>query len=326
MIDLDQVDFGYVGRGGFTIYRSLFLRYINARFTMERREAEWKKLVTKTETVFDFLVEEGNKRGFDVDSILEIPDSNGETCFLIASQCSKKIMKYIIGREIKVNSITATMLIPEFEYPELAVPMMKKGINPHIIDYDGYSQIDFYPSSFKSEEAKQLLHKFPRSIYFSIENINCGNTCPQNCSSALKKFYFQNGEFAKMTDANHIGQGGFGSVFKGSFHGKEKALKCVWIGRIESQQYNRDAVSDLEKNISEIRIQMASGGSGITVPEAFVRQQNQEQDENGKWIEENYNIYIYPLYDCNLYELHENYFDQFTDEMILDVLQQCLTR
>ena len=111
-----------------------------------------------------------------------------------------------------------------------------------------------------------------------------------------------------MTDANRIGQGGFGSVFKGLFHGKEKALKCVLIGQIKSTTYMKDLVSDLEKNISEIRIQMASGGSGIIVPEAFVRQQNQEQDANGKWIAKNYNIYVYPLYDCNLYELYENHF------------------
>ena len=93
---MDQVDFGYVGRDGFTIYRSCFEKYLDARFDLKRPEAEWKRLVQKTETVFDFLVEEGNKRGFDVDEILEIPGSTGETCFIIASQCSKEIMDYII--------------------------------------------------------------------------------------------------------------------------------------------------------------------------------------------------------------------------------------
>ena len=85
-------------------------------------------------------------------------------------------------------------------------------------------------------------------------------------------------------------------------------------------------VSDLEKNISEIRIQMASYGSGIIVPVAFVRQQNQEQNDNGKWIAKNYNIYIYPLYDCNLDELHGNYFDQFTEEMVGEIIHQCFIR
>ena len=294
---------------------------------MKRPEAEWKTLVLKTEIVFDFLVEEGNKREFNVDEILEIPSSTGLTCFNVASRCSKKIMKYIIGRGIKVNSITTDMLVPDFEYPDLAIPMMKKGINPHVIAYDGNSSIDDYPSSFKSDEAKQLLAQFPRSIHFSIENINCVYSCPRNCSSSFKKFYFKNGEFVKMTDGNRIGQGGFGRVFKGSFHGKEKALKCVYIGEIvQDRDTVEDAVSDLEKNISEIRIQMAAGGSGIIVPEAFVRQQNQEQDDNGKWIADNYNIYIYPLYDCNLNKFHENHFDQFTDEIMIDILQQCLTR
>ena len=71
---------------------------------------------------------------------------------------------------------------------------------------------------------------------------------------------------------------------------------------------------------------MAIDGSGIIVPVAFVRQQNQEQDGNGKWIAKNYNIYIYPLYDCNLDELHGNYFDYFTEEIIADIIHQCFIR
>ena len=335
---MDQVDFGYTGKSGSTIYKICFQRYIDARWTLKKQEAQWKKLVSKTETVFYFLVEEGNKRGFDVDSILEIPTSIGSTCFSNASDCSKRISNYFIQRGINVNSIKTTMFVPNFEYPDLAVPMMEAGINPHVINCYGDSQIDLYPSSFKSEEAKQLLAQFPRSIHFSIDDINCGNTC-QNlsrhvphvryyhvCTSALKKFYFENGEFVKMTDANRIGQGGFGSVFKGIFHGEKKAMKCVLIGQIKETNTVKDAVSDLEKNISEIRTQMATTGSGIIVPEAFVRQQNQEQDSNGKWIAKNYNVYVYPLFDCNLDELHGNYFDQFTEEIIGNIIHQCFIR
>ena len=40
----------------------------------------------------------------------------------------------------------------------------------------------------------------------------------------------------------------------------------------------------------------------------------------------NYNIFIYPLYDCNLYELHQNYFDQFTEEIVADIIDQCFIR
>ena len=323
---MDQVDFGYVGKAGFTIYRHCFQIYLQALFVLEKPEAEWKKVVSKTETVFYYLVEEGNKRGFNVNSILQIPTSYGDTCFSVTSQCSRKISEDIIGRGIKVNSIKTDMMIPDFEYPDLAVPMLENGINPYVIDCYGNSQIDIYQSKFKSEEAKQLLVQFPRSIHFSIENINCEKTCPSDCSSKFERFYYKNGEFVNMNDGNRIGQGGFGCVFKGLFHGKVKAMKCVFIGQNQYQTNAYDAVSDLEQSISEIRIQMSSGGSGIILPEAFVLQQNQEQDENGKWIAENYNIYVYPLYDCNLYELHKNYFDQFTDEIMIDILQQCLTR
>ena len=104
------------------------------------------------------------------------------------------------------------------------------------------------------------------------------------------------------------------------------AMKCMWMGEIERRNKVKDVVSDLEENISEYRNQIATVGSGIILPVAFVRQQNQEQDGNGKWIAKNYNIYIYPLYDCNLDEFHQNYFNQFTEEMIADIIHQCFIR
>ena len=323
---MDEVDFGYVDKNKFTIYLACFQKHVFARTIWKRSEAECETLISKIENVFEFLVEEGNKQGFDVDSILEIPSSTGLTCFSVASGNSKQISEYIIRRSIQVNSIGTEMVVPDFKYPDLAVPMMKKGINPHIISHIGISRIDMFPSSFKSEVAKQLLAQLPRSIHFSIEDIKCGDTCAPDCPSAFKRFYFKNGEFVEMTDANRIGGGGFSSVYKGSFHGKEKALKCVFIEQTSVRTVVEEAVSDLEENISEIRVQMASGGSGIMVPEAFVRQQNQLQDTDGEWIAENYNIYIFPLYDCNLYELHENHYNQFTDEILIDILSQCLTR
>ena len=104
------------------------------------------------------------------------------------------------------------------------------------------------------------------------------------------------------------------------------AAKCILIGQIQYHNYVDDSVSDFEKNISEIRIQIATAGSGVIVPTAFCRQQNQEKDKNGKWIAKNYNIYIYPLYDCNLYEFHEKNYHQFNEEILADIIHQCLTR
>ena len=325
--EMEKIDFGHVWqRGGLTIYNSCFQRYIYATETLKRPENDCSMLISNAETMFMYFVQEGSRYGFDVDSILEIPSSIGLTCFALASRLSSSISNFLIGRGIKVNSITTAMMVPEFNFPDLTLQMMLKGINPYVIDYEEKSQINLNPSFFESEEAKQLLDHFPRSIHFSIDDITCTKSCSPNCSSNLKKFYFKNGDFVNMSDENHIGQGGFGSVFKGKFHDEDKAMKCVFIGEIQPQTLTENAVSDLEKNIAEIRIQMASGGSGILVPDALIRQQNQEQNDNGEWIAENYNIYIYPLYDCNLSELHMNYYDQFTNDNVTDILQQCLNR
>ena len=323
---MEHVDFGYVDNHRFTIYKRCFQKYIRSRYTLRRPEVEWSNLVKETETALNFLLEKGLKNGFNVDEIIEMPDSYGSTCFLISSDCSETLSSYWVNRVIKLNSITTDMNIARFTYPELSIKMMKKGINPYVINCNGYSQIDRYPSSFKSDEAQCLLATFPRSVHFSIEDIQCTARCSANCPSKFEKFYFKNGPLVEMTDANRIGIGGFGMVFKELFHGIPMAMKCLLTGQIQHRKTIKETISDFEKNISELRIQIATVGSGIIVPVAFVRQQNQEKDGNGKWIAKNYNIYIYPLYDCDLYQLHETYFDLFTEVIVADIIHQCFIR
>ena len=335
---MENVDFNHVGMLGFTIYRVCFARYLEAYIALKVHvsEAQYSEsvekqrilnqLIVRTETIFNFLLEQGIKNGFDVDSILEIPDDNGNTCFHIASQCSNKICNYILKRNIKVNSIETKMMVPEFNFPELTIRMLEKGINPFVISHDGESEIDRRPFIFESEKAKCLLSQFPRSVHFSIENIECEDSCPADCPSKFEKFYCKNGSLIEMKEKNQIGSGGFGMVYRQLFHGKPMAMKCTLLGKIQNQEKLNESILDMEDNISELRIQIASAGSGVIMPVAFVRQQIQEKDEKGIWIAENYDIYIYPLYDCNLYELQKNHYDQFTDGILGCILHQCLTR
>ena len=340
---MNKVDFGFVNNNGCTIFRICFEKYIQIRKQLfapiipidpaivRRRIAngELKNVVERTEKVFFFLVEEAKKYQFDVDSILEIPDSTGQTCFGLASLASEKMTNYIITRKIPVNSLTTSMITPQFKYPMFAIEMMKKGINPHIISCDGIKQTDLFPKTnlcFENLEAKRLLSQFPRSIHFSTEDIQCDESCQPNCTSTYKRFYYKNGPLVEMTDHNRIGQGGFGMIFRELFHGVPMAMKCVLLTKLEDRYELNQAISDLEKNISELRIQIASKGSGVIVPVAFIRQQNQEKNSNGQWIAKNYNIYIYPLYDCNLYELHGNHYDRFTETILGDIIDQCIIR
>ena len=325
---MGQVDFHYVGALGMTIYRRCFTKYGNARGS-EKPTAELAKLVYRTERIFFFLVKQGFKNGYNIGSILEIPDSQGGTCFQAATTCSPKIMKFILERAIKVNTIKLDMQVPAFIYSDLTIQMMKKGINPYVIYFEGRNEISVFPSHFETEKAKSLLATFSRSVHFSIEDIKCEEYCPADCPSQYKRFYYKNEPLVEMTEKNQIGSGGFGSVFQQSFHGIPMAMKCTLLGELndpEDENTVRNEVNYLERNISELRIQSSIVGPGVIIPVAFVRQQNQEQDENGKWVAENYDIYIYPLYDCNLYELHDNFHDQFSDETLRDILNQCLTR
>ena len=285
--------------------------------------AEGSKLVRKTEAVFEFLVGKGYEFGFNVDAIFEIPTVTGITCFASAVQCSEKIANYILQRPIQVNSITMNMMVPDFRWPNLAVQMMKRGINPRIIDQFGFTRVRMFRSSFQSEEAKSLLSQFSRSVHFSIDDIHCETTCSSDCPSNFKKFICKEGALVEITDENRIGSGGFGLVFRGKFHGLSMAMKLMYRSEMIYPDHN---YTELQENLSELRTQTATAGSGVIVPVAFVRQQDQEQDENGKWIANDYNILIYPLYDCNLYEFHENHYDRFNDEVSRNILNQCLTR
>ena len=335
---MEHVDFAYMTTHGemgrATIYRMCFQKILDA-VVRHREDPEastgWSKMIQDIEAVFEFLVEQGDKYDFDVNSILEIPDSCGGTCFGSASRCSQKICSDLIERGIKLNNVTADMVVPFFLFPDLAIPMMERELNPYVISNGGTSNFDQIPTSFQSEEAQKLAATFPRSIHYAIDDINCEETCPSDCNSKFEKYFYKNGPLINMTDEtwvseNRVGIGGFGWVFRQLFHGEPMAMKCIFYEKTRGDDTIQAQLTALEENITELRIQSATAGSGVILPVAFVRQQDQEQDENGNWIACNYNIYIYPLYNCNLYELHEKHYDQFTENILNDIVNQCLTR
>ena len=172
---MDDIDFGVIDKNGFTIYRICFARFVNARSTLRKPKEEWSKLVPKVEETFFSLVEQGKKKLEieGVNKIIQRPDSAGFTCFRIATRCSPKIAKFLLSQDIKINSITTNMIIQSFNYPELAEQMMIKNINPNVIEYDGISEFERWPNSFKNTKCKDLAGMFPRSIHFVTEDTVC---------------------------------------------------------------------------------------------------------------------------------------------------------
>ena len=144
-------------------------------------------------------------------------------------------------------------------------------------------------------------------------------------------FKIGQGEYICADDSTRIGQGGFGTVFHGKWHGQESAFKYISI-RYESNYkdlYISDVVNRFVKRIKEFRKQLdisMNQNSGVIIPNSFYRQQLQTKQDDGKFIAENFDVFVYPRYDCNLYELHENYFDHFDKEITLNILKQCFNR
>ena len=184
----------------------------------------------------------------------------------------------------------------------------------------------------RQPKLRKIIKKFNRSVYFSIEDYPCPEGCLPRCKSRMKAFISNNGSLVKMIEPNKVGNGGFGNVYKGKWHGEKVAFKCVSIdlGRTFYSPQIYPQFLRFEKEREEFRKPFSLSGPGILKPVAFFRQQHQvDEGEKTKfgdiwWRPRNYNVYVYPLYDCNLYELHNDYHDSFTDEILKHILSQCL--
>ena len=68
-------------------------------------------------------------------------------------------------------------------------------------------------------------------VYYSLKDQKCGSNCPSSCKSKMKSFIvhkeFFKGEYLDRTKDNLIGEGGFGRVYRGLWHGQSAAFKFV---------------------------------------------------------------------------------------------------
>ena len=149
-----------------------------------------------------------------------------------------------------------------------------------------------------------------------------------------------------MTVANQVGKGDFGNVYNGKWHNNPVAMKCVLVvlgvgahreteEHLDQNPEERGLVYPqlvrLNKETEEFSKPFSLKGAGILQPIAFFRQQDQYDDGEKTnfgdiwWKPRNYNVYVYPLYDCNLYELHNDFHDKFNDQILEHILSRCLT-
>ena len=217
---MKKVNFEYATEEtGCNLFFTSFQPIIRLKPT-SKNESKWLPLVPQIEKRFEYLIAESTKRIDDktLDTILETPSSMGWTCLLAASMISsEKIMDFILQRQIPINSIELNNELVYFNLPQYTVELMKRGVNPKIVRYDGQSSLDRFKASFENDEAMRLVEKFPNSIHFTTTDIYCedfGCETP-NCPSRYKRFYYKSGPLVEMTAKNKIGSGGFGNIYKG---------------------------------------------------------------------------------------------------------------
>ena len=142
-------------------------------------------------------------------------------------------------------------------------------------------------------------------VYYSLKDQKCGSNCPSSCKSKMKSFivykeYFK-GEYLDRTKNNLIGEGGFGRVYRGLWHGQSAAFKFVHadyfvpVGKIlkaskssSDSDTNNSDINDtdlckrifneknfeLEKDIKEYTSHFQAEGDSVLMPIGHFRQQS----------------------------------------------------
>jgi len=87
--------------------------------------------------------------------------------------------------------------LAQFYFPSLTVDMLKRGVNPFVVDYDGDTQFNYFNKNFKSVP-KNILEKYSPSlnsteVYYATHEIKCGSNCSSKCSDKMKGAVFYEG-------------------------------------------------------------------------------------------------------------------------------------
>ena len=298
-----------------------------------------KDTIQRTIDNLFYLMKKGEQHNPDIRKIVSRPNHIGETVFqtIFFHLREKRLINFMINWKIDINIVklnfeTCNLLsIPDYN----KILLMKK-MNPKIIGPSGKSPWNILEQSSitLSPELQQLVNMYPNAVYFSTVPQICDDSCTTLCKSRMEPFRIGmngDGQYITANDQTRIGVGGFGTVFHGRWHGRESAFKYILIRGETSKnwKYVHEAYNHFYKNIVEYREQLdvsRNPNSGVIIPNAFYRQQLQEQDVNGNWIAFNYNVFVYPRYDCNLHELHNNHFTKMDKEIKLNIINQCFTR
>merc|ERR1712227_1020420 len=119
--------------------------------------------------------------------------------FQIVSMLSKKISEWILDRKIEVAFVDDRWLTPIFWFESDFEKMLKKGINPFVVNFWGKSEFDV--RNFRNID-QTLLQSFitgkiidgKTEAYYSFQDSDCNDECPKSCKDNMRKYKLYTGK------------------------------------------------------------------------------------------------------------------------------------
>ena len=298
------VDFSKTDDVGRSIFGSLLTQE-----TFVRKCHRSLQSLTSIEKTFFYLISKAREKltEEEINRIIESPDHSGWTIFSSASTLSKNISEWILKRNIEVATVDNKWMTPQFIFESNFEIMLKKGINPFVVAYDGKSEFDLRNfenidqtllQPFITEDGKIIDGK--TEAFYSFKDSKCNDECPKLCDDNMKKFKLYSREKKFRIEK----RGGEGVVSMKEWHTKPAAFKLLKIGKIEItvRRTLADAILNAKKTQAEFEtISKLSHPNILKVLHVF-RYQETEKIGNKRSLE-NWTIIVMEKHEKNIGEL-----------------------
>ena len=265
-------------------------------------------LISKIEEIFFFLISAAEEHldKEKIDRIIESPDHGGATVLTIASGLSEKISGWILNRNIDVAFVDHQWLTPQFIFKSNVEKMLKKGINPFVIRYDGKSEFVVRKERIFRNIDQKWLEPFitgkiiaeKTEVYYSFQDSECSEKCENSCKDKMLKFKLYTGK----RNFKNGKTGGQGIVSFGTWHQEPAAFKLLELGKIEEVRELSAAIANAEKTRAEFETVSKLTYPNILKVLHVFRHQKTKKRNNIRSLE-NRTIIVMEKHDKNIGEL-----------------------
>ena len=241
--------------------------------------------------------------------IIEMPDDFGRTFFSYVSCLSEKISSWILSNNIDISFVDSQWSTAEFEFIHLVPKMLKKGINPFVVDISGspkYAQFKFQniDQNLLTPFLTGSLREEKTAAEYSFEDSECGPECLESCDDKMKRFKL----YTRRRKFKNEKSEGQGVVSFGTWHRKPAAFKILFqneLNSVERQTNLEYAMLNIKNITSEYTITSKLAHRNIVKVLHMFRCQRTKK-RNGIRSLNNFSVIVMEKHSKNIGELTLN--------------------